>query len=148
MKRIVFYVMFFVVTTLSAACDKEKLIQVNELPVVSKTFIDTHFADVGITAMVRERDGLDVDYTVYLANGFEVDFNKSGDWDDVDGHFQPVPESILALLPQPLLQHIATTFPNLSIVGVNKERYGYEISLSNDLELKFDTNGRFTGIDD
>jgi hypothetical protein len=148
MKKMVFYVMFFVVTTLSAACEGEKLIRENELPAVSKTFIETHFADVGITAMVRERDGLNIDYTVYLANGFDVDFNKSGEWDDVDGHFQSVPESVLALLPQPLLQHIATTFPNLSIVEVNKERYGYEIGLSNDLDLKFDSNGRFTGIDD
>jgi hypothetical protein len=148
MKKTVFCLMFFAVTTLLVACEKEKLIQENELPAAGRAFIKTHFADVGITAIVKERDGLDTDYTVYLANSFDIDFTKSGEWDDVDGHFQPVPESILALLPQPLLQHIANAFPNLSIVEVNRERHGYEISLSNDLELNFDSNGRFTGIDD
>jgi hypothetical protein len=149
MKKTVFCVTFFVVTTLFAACEDEKRIQENELPAISRTFIETHFPNVEITAIVKERDGLlDIDYTVYLASGFDIDFTKSGDWDDVDGHFMPVPESILNLLPQPLLQHIANTFPTFSIVEVNRERYGYEIGLSNDMDLKFDANGRFTGIDD
>jgi hypothetical protein len=149
MKKTVLYVMFFAVATLFVACEEEKLIQENELPAISKTFVETHFPDVVITAIVKERDGLtDIDYTVYLTNGFDIDFTKSGDWDDVDGHFLPVPESILDLLPKPLLQHIANTFPTLSIIEVNRERYGYEIGLSNDMDLKFDSNGRFTGIDD
>jgi hypothetical protein len=148
MKKTVFFVTLFAVVTLFVACEKEKLIRENELPAVSKMFIETHFADVEITAIVRERDGLGIDYTVYLANSFDIDFTKSGDWDDVDGHFLPVPESILALLPQPILQHIANTFPNLSIVEINRERYGYEIGLFNGMELNFDSNGKFTGIDD
>ncbi|MDR1222962.1 MAG: PepSY-like domain-containing protein [Tannerella sp.] len=148
MKKAVFYVTFFAVATLFVACEEESLIQKNELPAVSRTFIETHFTGVEITAIVRERDGTDIDYTVYLANGFDIDFTKSGDWDDVDGHSLPVPESILTLLPQSLLQHMASTFPNLSIVEINRERYGYEIGLSNDLDLKFDSNGKFTGIND
>jgi hypothetical protein len=148
MKKTVFYVTLFAVAILFAACEEEKIIQENELPAVSRTFIETHFAGVEITAIVREREGLETDYTVYLANSFDIDFAKSGDWDDVDGHSLPVPESILALLPQPLMQHIAKTYPNLSIVEVNRERYGYEIGLSSDMDLKFDSNGKFTGIDD
>jgi hypothetical protein len=146
--KTVFYLMFFAVATLLIACEKEKLIQENELPAASRTFIETHFADVEITAIVKDRDGLDIDYTVYLANSFDIDFTKSGKWDDVDGHFLPVPESILTLLPQPLLQHIANTFPNLSIVEVNRERHGYEIGLSNGIDLNFDSSGRFAGFDD
>ena len=33
-------------------------------------------------------------------------------------------------------------------VKIDKERYGYEIELGNDLELKFDKNGKLLNIDD
>jgi hypothetical protein len=148
MKKIKFYITFFAVATLFVACEEEKFIQENKLPAVSKTFIETHFPNEEITTIVKERDGLSVDYTVYLANGFDIDFTKSGDWDNVDGHFLSVPESILDLLPKPLLQHLTTHFQDFSIIEVNRERYGYEIGLSNDMDLKFDSNGSFTGIDD
>jgi hypothetical protein len=130
------------------ACEEEKFIQENELPAISRTFIATHFPDVEITAIVKETEALDKDYTVYLANGFDIDFTGSGNWDDVDGHTSPIPESILALLPQPLSQYVANNFPKLSAVEVNREHYGYEIGLSNDIDLKFDSNGKFIGIDD
>jgi hypothetical protein len=148
MKTNVFYFTLFVVTGMLLACEEEKFIPADELPAISRTFIETHFPGVETTTVVREKEGLDVDYTVYLANGFDIDFTKSGDWDDVDGHISPVPESILALLPENLPEYVVGAFPNFQIVEVNKERYGYEISLSNGMELKFNSAGRFTGIDD
>ncbi|MDR0749876.1 MAG: PepSY-like domain-containing protein [Tannerellaceae bacterium] len=36
----------------------------------------------------------------------------------------------------------------LSAVEVNRERYGYETGLSDDMDLKFDSDGKFIGIDD
>jgi hypothetical protein len=148
MKKAVFYVTFFAVATLFVACEEEKIIPASELPAISRTFVETHFPGVEITAVVKDTEVLDRDYTVYLANGFDIDFTKSGNWDDVDGHVSPLPESILALLPKTISQHITNTFPNLSAVEVNREHYGYEIGLSSDMDLKFDSNGRFIGMDD
>lgn len=148
MKKIIFYVALFAVTNMLIACEEEKIVSADELPAISRTFIETHFPGVETTAIVREKEGLEVDYTVYLANGFDIDFTKSGDWDDVDGHVSPLPESILALLPENLSEYVADAFPNLRIVEVNRERYGYEIGLSNGMDLKFDSNGRFIGMDD
>jgi hypothetical protein len=148
MKRTVFYTMFLVAASLFVACEDEKIIQANELPTISLTFIETHFPGVEITAIVKERDGIDTDYTVYLANGFDIEFAKSGDWNDVDGRLSPLPESILALLPKNLQKYVVDTFPNLRMVEVNRERYGYEISLSNGIDLKFNSSGQFIGVDD
>ena len=39
-------------------------------------------------------------------------------------------------------------FPGVFVVKVDKERYGYEIELSNELELKFDKKGNLMSIDD
>jgi len=33
-------------------------------------------------------------------------------------------------------------------VKIDKERYGYDIEISNDLELKFDRKGRLLEMDD
>ncbi|MDR2383743.1 MAG: PepSY-like domain-containing protein [Prevotellaceae bacterium] len=148
MKTSVFYFTLVAAATMFLACDEEKIIQANELPAISRTFIETHFPDVEITAIVREKEGLDVDYTVYLANGFDIDFTKSGEWDDVDGHISALPESIIALLPENLPKYVAGVFPNLRIVEVNRERYGYEIGLSNEMDLKFNLSGHFIGMDD
>jgi hypothetical protein len=148
MKKILFYTTFFVAMLLFTACEEEKIIPVDELPTISRTFIETHFPGVETSAIVREKEGLGTDYTVYLANGFDIDFTKSGDWDDVDGHVLSIPESILALLPKSLPEYVTGAFPNLQIVEVNKEHYGYEIGLSNDMDLKFNSVGRFIGIDD
>jgi hypothetical protein len=147
MKTAVFYFILFVAAGMLLACEEEKFIPADELPAISRTFIETHFPGVETTAIVREKEGLDVDYTVYLANGFDIDFAKSGDWDDVDGHISPVPESILALLPENLAEYVAGAFPDFLIVEVNRERYGYEISLSNGLELKFNSDGSFHNVD-
>lgn len=149
MKTSVFYFALFAAAITLFACEEETVIPANKLPSTSRTFIETHFPGVETIAVVREKEGLsDVDYTVYLANGFDIVFTKSGDWDDIDGHLSPLPESVLALLPQPLSHYIAGAFPNLSAVEVNRERYGYEIGLSNDIDLRFDAGGRFIGIDD
>jgi hypothetical protein len=148
MKTKIFYIIFIAIAAIFTACNEEKLISKSELPANSVGFIETHFAGVEITAIIKETEGFSKDYTVYLANGFDIDFVKSGDWDDVDGHLSPVPESIINLLPQNIPAYVASKFPNCTINEVNKEHYGYEIGLSNDLDLKFNSNGVFLGIDD
>ncbi len=44
--------------------------------------------------------------------------------------------------------YVQTNFPGPVIVKIDKELFGYEIELLNDLELKFDKNGRLVNIDD
>ena len=89
---------------------------------------------------------------MYLDNGFEVDFTKSGDWDEIDGTEQrpalPVPQSILDLLPAGIMQYVGQRFPGRQIVKVNRERFGFEIELNGDIELKLNLNGTFRRIDD
>ncbi|MDR3366708.1 MAG: PepSY-like domain-containing protein [Prevotellaceae bacterium] len=148
MGRIVFYATFLAAASLIAACEEEKNIQANELPTTSLTFVETHFPDVEITAIVREKEGAGADYTVYLANGFDIEFSKSGEWNDVDGRLSPLPESVLALLPESLPEYVAAAFPKFWIVEVNRERYGYEIGLSNGIDLKFNSSGHLIGADD
>jgi hypothetical protein len=148
MKKAAYLAMFITLSTVFYSCDKEKIITQSELPETSRKFLNNHFQGISVSMIIKERETFSYNYTVHLANGFEIDFTKSGDWDDVDGKHTALPESILALLPQNILVYVDNTLSDCYIVEVNKERYGYEISMSNDIDLKFNSTGDFLRIDD
>jgi hypothetical protein len=148
MKRTVFFATMIAFSAMFASCDKEEMIPETQLPASSREFIKTHFPDVAIIRIVKETDGFEKDYTVYLANGFDIDFEKNGNWDDVDGHINSLPQSILDLLPAGIVEYVSVNLKDYKIVEVNKERYGYEIGLTGDIDLKFNLLGSFIGYDD
>jgi predicted deacetylase len=147
MKKIIFSAAIFIASTIFISCDKEEVITEQNLPVASREFLKTHFVDVAMTRIVKETEGFDKDYTVYLSNGFEVDFSKSGEWDEVDGKINSVPQSILDLIPVNIAQYVTVNFPDYEIISVNKEHYGYEIGLNGDVDIEFDSKGEFLRID-
>jgi len=59
-----------------------------------------------------------------------------GSYDDDD-------EVMASLLPEAILTYISQNYPNATIHEADFEDGGYEVELSNDLELYFDTNGLF-----
>ena len=144
MKKILF---FAIAMVLFASCDKEEEIKEKDLPSTSREFLKTHFDGVGITRIVHDKELFDRSYTVWLANGFEIDFTKSGEWDEVDGHIHPVPQSILDLLPSGITQYVTENFPKNFIVKVSKESYGFEIELNGGLEIEFNSDGSFRKFD-
>ena len=73
------------------------------------------------------------------------EFDKNGNWDKVDCHHAAVPA---AIIPASIAKYVKANFPDSQIVKIDKERGGYDIELSNDLDLKFNAKGKFLGIDD
>lgn len=134
------------------ACDKDDPIETTtsyaELPQAGKTMIETHFG-VNTVASITRKNNADTDgslYEVRLTSGIEIDLDKDGNWTDIDGNNQKLPD---ALIPSPILNYVTKQYPApLFIEGIDKEPYGYQIDLSNDLDLKFNTEGAFIGLDD
>ncbi len=144
-------------TTAFASCDREDVISVDRLPGESRTFLKTHFDGVNVMSVVREIDGLEKDYSVYLRNGFEINFRRGGAWDEVDGNRNALPASLLGLLPAGIESYVAENYPGRPIVCVNRERWGYEIEVGSadgadghrgDVELDFTEAGQFMRYDD
>ncbi|WP_392389816.1 PepSY-like domain-containing protein [Campylobacter subantarcticus] len=48
-------------------------------------------------------------------------------------------------LSKPIMDKIQSSFPGAFIVDVDWEDFGYEIKLSNNMEMFFDRNGNFLG---
>ncbi len=117
------------------------MIPVEQLPQAAKTFVKKYFPQNTIIYAEREL----LSYEARLDDGTEIDFDRKGNWDKVDCQFNPVPS---AIIPAPILNYVQKTFPNAEIVKIDKERHGYDIELSNDIELKFNKKGAFMGMDD
>ena len=93
-----------------------------------------------------EKDGFfNPTYEAQLVDGTQVEFDKDGNWDKVDCNLNAVPT---ALIPASIAAYVHSNFPDCFIVKIDKERYGFEIELSNDLELKFNKQGQLLYIDD
>ncbi len=126
--------------------NNDTLIEFGELPTVTQNFINTHFPDADVLRIELDDTPANGDdyYEVKLSNGFELDFNADGDWTDIDGNGNRIPD---AIIPEAILTYTNANHNSNFIDGIEKKSYGYKIELNNDLDLKFDAEGTYIGID-
>ena len=120
----------------------DRMIPVSQLPAVVKTFVTKNFSGKTIAYASKDVEFMGTKYEVMLNDGAKI---KKGNWDNVDCETYAVPT---ALVPAAIAQYVKANFPGTKIVKIDKERHGYDIELSNDIELKFNKNGALIGMDD
>ena len=98
-----------------------------------KSFVKTYFP--GTVVMFAEQDYNE--YKIRLNNGVEIEFDINGAWKEVKS-FQNFPTE---LLPKMIVNSIIRTYPNVNIIKVERIWNGYEIKLSNMMELFIDKSG-------
>lgn len=156
-KRTKFYVMknfkkitraFTLVFLLTAGLvfAQDRAISQDQLPKTAKTFLVTYFKNISVSSAIEDREIYGVDeYKVYLSNGSKIEFDRNGNWKEVDGEHQKLP---YGFIPVPIKNYVAKSFPNTHITKIEKERWSYKAKLSNGVDLEFDKNGNFKRIDD
>ncbi len=122
-----------------------KMIPFKELPSDARNFVNNNFPDLKISYTAKERDFLEVSYKVIFVDGNKLEFNRSGEWKEIDFSFSKIPESAV---PKSIRDFIAQQHPEQTIIEIDKEKWNYEVKLNNDIELKFDKNQNFIGLDD
>lgn len=123
-----------------AACgndDDDQKISAAELPQRAIVFIETHFPDAQIISVTLDSNSRS-QYEVKLNNGFDLDFDQEGEWTEVEGHGQKVPD---AIIPERILEYVQTIYPNAFIEEISKKTDRYEVDLSTDIDLIFDLDG-------
>ncbi len=121
----------------------DRIIPSEKLPAAAQSFLKEYFPDSPISYVKKEVD-LTPTYEVVLQNGTEIEFNKKGQWDNIDCKRLAVPA---ALIPAAISEYVNANFPGQSIVKIDRETYGHEIEMANGLELKFDKKGKLLHID-
>ena len=117
-------------------------VPVDQLPAAIKTFVQQHFPEN--TLVYAEQDWNS--YECRLNNGTKVEFDKKGEWKKVDCEMMTVVPA--AIIPAPIKEYVSASFADSPIIKIEKERYGYKVELANDLELMFNKQGAFMGMDD
>ncbi|MBF4518841.1 PepSY-like domain-containing protein [Flavobacterium sp. ANB] len=128
---------------LSANAQKT-VIKKEALPANAQTFLKTHFGSKKPGYILEDKEILSTEYKVQFDDNLEIEFDKKGNWKEVDGKNSKIPTSII---PKKISSYVKTNFRKEKITKIEIESSGYETKLSNGLELKFNLKGDFIKID-
>ncbi|WP_160070222.1 PepSY-like domain-containing protein [Sphingobacterium bovisgrunnientis] len=133
-------------TTSMGANAQDKLIDLGQLPKKAQNFIKTYSSKLSV-AYVKLEDELfsKKSYEVKMNDGSEFEFDKNGEWKEIDMKRKSIP---LSLIPQAIKEYVEKSFPKNNIVKLSRSSSKYEIELSNGLDLVFNSKGKFLRIDD
>lgn len=135
--------LLFAVTNASA---QDKVISFTKLPAKAQTFVKKHFSEKDVVTVKMDTEYLiKKEYEVILKNGSKIEFDNDGEWEKVEMKETAVPTQ---LVPAPISQYVHKSFPNTFVKEVKRGKNGYEVEISNGLDLEFSKQGEFIRIDD
>ena len=142
-----FIAMVALIATLgcSAAEVGDVPIDAKALPAAAKHFLKSAFPDVEAVYAIKDMDFADVEYKVALSNGIVIEFNKKGEWKDIDGNGKALPEIVI---PEVVRKTVQEKFPGRVVTDIAIDRGNYEIKLDNGLEVELSGSGVIIEIDD
>ena len=125
-------------------CGMTSVMAQNTNPAITK-FVEQYFPKATIQMVMPDEDDIDVvlnDYT-------KIEFRLNNEWKKVDCEHSTTFTSVPAeLVPEQITTYVNANFPNTTIKKLEKKFLGWEIELSNRLEIKFNNSFKVTEIDD
>lgn len=128
------------------ACEKETTSQdATNLPAKAQDLISQNFSS-GISLVKTETNTFGKkEYDVILTDGSSISFNSSGEWEEIETpNNLAVPEG---LVPTAIANYVRAKHAGTSIVGIDIEKKGFEVNLSNGVKIDFDKAGNFIKYD-
>ena len=144
-KILVAAVLLFAGIASTFAGDRERPIAVDKLPAVAQQFLATHFKGLTVAFAVEDPKFIGSEYEVIYTDRTEVDFESNGEWSSVERKYAAVPA---AIVPVQIADYVKKSFAGESIRKIDRDKYTWEVELSNGLEIKFDRNFQVIDIDD
>lgn len=143
MKKFMFLLMCLL-TMQVAIADDSKPITFEQLPKTAQQFVKKNFSNLKVAFVKMEKDWFDTDYSVVFLNGDNIDFQKDGQWKEIKCRRSTVPVQVI---PAKIYSHVKTNYPDANVLSIEKDRYEYEVRLSNFWELKFDLKYNLIDMD-
>ena len=118
---------------------------INVLPVAARTTISNNFKSK-VSLIKVEKTLLSIsEYEVVLSDGSEITFDKNGNWKEVDvRRGKAVPSGFV---PSGIKNYVQQKHKGQKIESIDKSGKGYDVELSNGIEMKFDKDGKFLRYD-
>lgn len=116
------------------------------LPVAAQNMLKKAFkADVSHIKIEKEWGHIS-EYDVVMTDGSEITFDSKGNWKDVEVRRNGAVPS--EFVPVAIQNFVKKDQKNVTITGIEKSRHGYDVELSNGIDMKFDSDGKFLRYDD
>lgn len=120
-------------------------VRATELLKEIKAFVAKHFPNDRIREAEKDREFGGFEYEVKMESGAEIDFATDYNWKEVKAAYRTaVPKS---LLPSGIRKYVSKNHPGAIVIEISRKRGGYEIELSNGLEIKITAQGRVISYD-
>ena len=142
---LIFVALMLLTASLPAMARKNYTHDASVLPPAATVMLKKNFkADVSLVK-TEKSFGRVSEYEVILRDGTEVSFDGSGNWKEIETSVKSkVPDG---MVPQEIRQYIKSRQNNSKVIGIEKDRKGYEVKLANGVEIKFDSAGNFIKYD-
>ena len=140
MKKMIFAFVAIVCFGLSTAMAQNA----NTDPAITQ-FVEQYFPKATVQMVMPDEDDIDV----VLSDYTKLEFRLNNEWKQVDCEHSTVYTSVPAeLVPEQITAYVNSNFPGTIIKKLEKKFRGWEVELTNGLELKFNSNFKVTEIDD
>lgn len=142
-KSLLLFICLLTISSIVKAGD-DKPIKITQLPESAQQFIKMHFAESKVAIARMESDWFDKKFDVIFTNGNKLEFDKKGNWKEVNCKYSSVPFSVL---PSSIHKYMSENYPDVRVINIERDRKYYEVKLSNKWELKFDLQFNVIEID-
>lgn len=143
MKKISLILVAISLFVFSNANAQKKYLAVSETPGQIISYINAHFPKSEIISVKKDKEVLKTEYKVKLNTMIELEFDGNFSIKKIESK-SALPQSVV---PEKIVAYIHKNYPNNKILEWKKEKKGQKIELDNDIDVVFDLNGKFLGID-
>ncbi len=145
MKSFIVSGIFALLVLLMTACSDKPVVP-EQLPAPVRTFVQGTYPGATITFAQKDLELTGWKYEVFMADGTHIEFDTDDAWDKIESPMaKPIPTQVI---PAPIATHLQANFPSAFVTKIEKERNGYEVELSNGIDLKYNKQGALTEMDD
>lgn len=134
-----------IVGVFSASARDKYSHDVKVLPMAAQTILKNNFKSEVSHIKIEKDWGQISEYDVVLTDGSEITFDSKGNWKDIEVRRSAVVPA--KLVPAAISTYVKQNQKNAKITGIEHKRSGYDVELSNGVEMKFDADGKFLRYD-
>ena len=128
----------------NACADNYQPIERTQLPEKAQTFLSTYFPKAKISLVRKEIDVMELSYDVIFTDGSKVEFDRKGNWTEVDCLTHPLPEGIVC---ETINKVIDAHYPGVQATKIERDHREIDVKLSNRVELTFNKHLQLIDID-
>lgn len=128
----------------NACADNYQPIDCTQLPEKAQTFLSTYFPEAKISLVRKEIDVMELTYDVIFTDGSKVEFDRKGNWTEVDCLTHTLPAGIV---PEAIGKVVNAHYPGAEATKIERDHREIDVKLNNRVELTFNKHMQLVDID-